>query len=189
MKICRIAANGFFFRAGSLLALAILFLGAGHSLAQKASDEGCKRSFAYVGNEFSDSVSVIDTRNNSVVTNIKVPETAVGPVGVAITPDGKRAYVAILESGTVVVIDTERMKAIKSINVGAAPSFLAVTPNGRRVYVTNQGSEDVSVIDTETNKIVRCRSRRPICLRDSGFRDHVCNLSDRHLHPPGGGHD
>jgi YVTN family beta-propeller protein len=88
MKIFCFAANGFFSRVGSPLALAIVLLGAGQSLAQKESDEYCKRSFAYVGNEFSDSVSVIDTRNNHVVTNIPVPETAVGPIGVAIAPDG-----------------------------------------------------------------------------------------------------
>lgn len=99
-----------------------------------------------MGNEFSDNVSVIDVRNNRVVTNIPVPETAVGPIGVAVTPDGKRAYVGILESGTVVVIDTEKRKAIESVDVGGGPSYLAVTPNGRRVYVANQASDDVSVI-------------------------------------------
>src|ERR1700677_2890112 len=98
MKVCCFAANRFFSRAGSLAALAILLLGTGYSLAQKDSGDDCKRSFAYVGNEFSDSVSVIDVKNNRVVTNIPIPETAVGPIGVAVAPDGKRAYVGILES-------------------------------------------------------------------------------------------
>jgi YVTN family beta-propeller protein len=90
MKICGFAANRFFSRAGSLAAIAILLLGAAYSLAQKVSDDDDKRSFAYVGNEFSASVSVIEARNNRVVNTIPVPETAVGPVGVAVavTPDG-----------------------------------------------------------------------------------------------------
>jgi DNA-binding beta-propeller fold protein YncE len=54
------------------------------------------------------------TRDNRVVNSIQITETAVGPIGVVIAPDGKRGYVSVGESGTVVVFDTERMKAIKS---------------------------------------------------------------------------
>jgi YVTN family beta-propeller protein len=61
---------------------------------------------------------------------------------------------SITTSGLLGINDTERMKAIKSINVGSGASYLAVTPNGRRVYVASQGSDDVFVIDTETNKVV-----------------------------------
>ena len=95
MKHLCFPANGFFSRPTMLLTLAILLLGVAHSPAQKSSDENRRHFFAYVGNEFSDSVSVINTRTNSVIANILVPENTVGPVGVAVTPDGKRAYVSI----------------------------------------------------------------------------------------------
>jgi YVTN family beta-propeller protein len=45
-------------------------------------------------------VLVIDTATNAVVTDIGVGAV---PIGIAITPDGTRAYVA---GGTVSVIDT-----------------------------------------------------------------------------------
>jgi YVTN family beta-propeller protein len=70
--------------------------------------DACKpaAALAYVANEFSDTVSVIDTDTNLVVATILVPAITVGPVRVAITPNAKRAYVTVLLSGTVAVIDT-----------------------------------------------------------------------------------
>ena len=48
---------------------------------------------AYVTNEKSDDVSVIDTATNKVVRTIKVGKR---PRGVAISTDGRRVYIAIL---------------------------------------------------------------------------------------------
>ena len=46
--------------------------------------------FAYVANAGDNTVSVIDTATNTVVAPIAVGSL---PRGVAVTPDGKRAYV------------------------------------------------------------------------------------------------
>src|SRR5271168_5377061 len=59
--------------------------------------------FAYVANEISNTVSVIDTATNTVSAIVGVGS---GPLGVAITPDGTKAYVANAGSNTVGVIDT-----------------------------------------------------------------------------------
>jgi YVTN family beta-propeller protein len=48
-------------------------------------------TLAYVSNESDDKVRVIDTVTNSVVATVSVGNT---PEGVAVTPDGLRAYVA-----------------------------------------------------------------------------------------------
>ena len=114
---------------------------------------------AYVTNQLDDTVSVINTANNTVVATIPVE---VDPAGVAITPDGTRAYVANTAGNdqtnqfdrTVSVIDTVRNTVVATILVGFGPNGVAVTPDGTRAYVTNTIDGTVSVIDTARNKLV-----------------------------------
>jgi YVTN family beta-propeller protein len=76
------------------------------------------------------------------------------PFGVAITPDGTRAYVANEFSYTVSVIDTATNTVVATIPVGLVPIGVAITPDGTRAYVPNEFSYTVSVIDTATNTVV-----------------------------------
>jgi YVTN family beta-propeller protein len=107
---------------------------------------------AYVTNNGSGSVSVIDTTTNVTVGD---PITVGSwPWGVAVTPDGSRAYVANYGGGSVSVIDTSTHATVGApISVGGSPWDVAVTPDGTRAYVTNV-SGTVSVIDTVTNRVV-----------------------------------
>jgi YVTN family beta-propeller protein len=57
---------------------------------------------AYITNYWSNNVSVINTTNNTVYTNVAVGD---GPRGVAVTPDRSTVYVAN-EGGNVSVINT-----------------------------------------------------------------------------------
>ncbi len=101
----------------------------------------------------SKAVLAIDTSTNQVVgAPIEVGNR---PSGIAIKPDGSRAYVANTESESVSVIDTKTNQVIGSpIAVGKVPLGTAITPDGSRVYVTNFESESVSVIDTRTNAVL-----------------------------------
>ena len=105
---------------------------------------------AYVTNAgVPDNVSVIDTATNAQAA----PAITVGtdPAGVAITPDGRRAYVAN-QGGGVTVIDTSTNTTVGApIPVGTAPTDVAIAPNGARAYVTNFTSNFISIIDTATN--------------------------------------
>jgi YVTN family beta-propeller protein len=77
------------------------------------------------------------------------------PFGVAITPDGTRAYVTIsFPNNSISVIDTATNTLVATIPVGVAPNGIAITPDGTRAYVTNVGSDTVSVIDTTTNTVI-----------------------------------
>jgi YVTN family beta-propeller protein len=93
---------------------------------------------AYVPNQVSNSVSVIDTSSNTVVATVGV---GAAPEGVAITPDGARAYVT--DSGqfpspgvlvnSVSVIDTNPSDAsyntvVATVGVGDFPGAVAITP-------------------------------------------------------------
>jgi len=106
---------------------------------------------AYVTDQGSNTVSVIDTSTNTVVATIPV---AGGPSGVAITPDGTRAYVTNANSNTVSVINTSTNTVVATIPVGVFPVGVAITPDGTRAYVANFRSDTVSVIDTATNTVV-----------------------------------
>jgi uncharacterized repeat protein (TIGR01451 family) len=110
---------------------------------------GQAQPFAYVPNEGSHTVSVIDTASNTVTATIPV---GFGPRGAAVTPDGAFVYVANWISGTASVIDTASNTVTDTILVGAGPYGVAVSPNGAFVYVTNH-SGTVSVIDTATNTV------------------------------------
>jgi YVTN family beta-propeller protein len=74
---------------------------------------------------------------------------------IAITPDGKTAYVLNANAATVVPISTATDTAGKPIPVGRSrnigPSFIAITPNGKTVYVANTGRNTVVPISTATN--------------------------------------
>ena len=70
---------------------------------------------------------------------------------VAITPDGKTAYVANEVSDSVTPIDTATNTPGATIPVGSVPFGVAITPDGKTAYVTNADSNSVTPIDTATN--------------------------------------
>jgi len=108
---------------------------------------------AVVGNLESDDVSLIDTATNQLVGD--QIEAGDGPASVAITPDGRYAYVADVFGDTVAVIDTVNRQPVGApIPVGDGPFGLAVTPDGSRVFVTDSFDTEVSVIETATNQVV-----------------------------------
>ena len=106
--------------------------------------------FAYIANASSNSVSVINTVTNEVVTTIKV---GIGPFCVAVSPDGNRVYVTNINAGTVSAISTSSNTVIATVPVGDFPTGVAVSPDGSHVYVSNNGSDNISVINTASNSV------------------------------------
>lgn len=73
---------------------------------------------AYITNQLSNDVSVLDTATNTVVATIPVGSA---PRGVAVHPAGTFVYVANNGSGTVSVLDTATNTVIATVTVGDAP--------------------------------------------------------------------
>jgi YVTN family beta-propeller protein len=71
-------------------------------------------------------------------------------MGVRVSPDGRRVYVATGRGGTVVVIDPATNKIVGSLKVGQRPWGLALTSDGKKLYTANGPSNDVSVVDTDS---------------------------------------
>jgi len=114
--------------------------------------------FAYVTNSGSNTVSVIDTATNSVLATIAV-ETQ--PMGIAVTPDGKRLYVANKASNSISVVDVAHRTVSATIKGSEIvnPYQVAISPDGKRVYVLsnvvlNNVQGDIVVINTDTNSVV-----------------------------------
>jgi YVTN family beta-propeller protein len=61
------------------------------------------------------------------------------PSGIAFSPDGGTAYVALNRSNTIAVIDAKTRSMKKEIPVGLAPFSVALSPAGDYLYVSNRG--------------------------------------------------
>jgi YVTN family beta-propeller protein len=103
-------------------------------------------------------VSTIDVKTRSKhPTDISVGSV---PFGLAVTPNGKTAFVTNNGSGTVSTIDGKtRTKHPTDITVGSNPKGVAVTPDNKTAFVTNANfgnepegptGDSVSTIDVKT---------------------------------------
>jgi YVTN family beta-propeller protein len=108
---------------------------------------------AYVPNSTDSTISVIETKTNTVVQTIPLA-TGASPSAIAITPDGTRAYVTEFGAAEVSVISTATNGVIATPGVGSDPWGVGVTPDGKRAYVVNDGDDTVSAIDTVTNTTI-----------------------------------
>jgi phospholipase C len=97
-----------------------------------------------------DGVYVIKTTDGSVS---KVHEQLHQPHGVAVTPDGKHAYVTDSERDQVVVLSIPQLRTVARIPVGSTPWNTAFTSDGSSAYVTNSNDNTVSVIDTAAQRV------------------------------------
>jgi DNA-binding beta-propeller fold protein YncE len=74
----------------------------------------------------------VDIRANTPGQPIKV---GMSPQQIAITPDGKMAYVANYASGNVTPIQLAEGRAEPTIAAGKVPARLVISPDGKTVYV------------------------------------------------------
>jgi YVTN family beta-propeller protein len=99
---------------------------------------------AYVANQGSNSVSVIDLTQNPPVVMATIP-VGVQPDAAVFSADGTRVYAANFGSGTVSVIDTATNAVTKTVTVGSRPT--GILEVGGLVYVANLSSSSMSVFD------------------------------------------
>lgn len=150
--------------------LAIIKTDTMEKLAEVETDEGPAHvavtpdgSQVWVANVNADSVSVIDTKENSLIKTIEVGDV---PNEVAISPDGKWVFVANVESDLVSVINIETLQVVRTVQAGDGPHGVTVSPNGKELWVANNNSNDVTVIDTATLE-------RKVSIPTGSYANHV----------------
>ena len=102
-------------------------------------------------------VGVIDLVTNTVIDvdpdqpdsqNILV---GVGSRGLALSPDGTRAYAANGGAKTVSIIDTATYTVLADVEVGVTARGVAVSPDGSRLYITDEDGGTVTVLGLSGN--------------------------------------
>ncbi len=102
-------------------------------------------NYIYVVNHASNTVSIIDSSNNTVIKTIFVKN---GSKFIAYNPDDRNIYISSPDSNTVSIIDSSNNTVIKTIFVKNKPGFIAYNPDDRNIYVTNGFNNTVSVFAT-----------------------------------------
>ena len=72
------------------------------------------------------------------------------PTGMAVSPDGKTAYVGLVATGEVAQLDLAAGKLTRKLEVGKWPRYLAISPDGTRLAVGCSGESRIAVIDVRT---------------------------------------
>ena len=106
-----------------------------------------------------DGIAVFDIasgRVRRVIRGVSDPET------VAVSPDGRRLYVASEDTGQLVVLDAATGGVRTALPVGGEPEGVAVSPDGSLVYATSEEDSQVAVIDAGRSAV---RARIPVGLR------------------------
>jgi YVTN family beta-propeller protein len=116
-----------------------------------------------VSSEIGGTVSVIDIADDGTPTLTKkigfevaglLPEW-LQPVGVKVTADGSRIFVALGPANRVAVIDGDTLEVLDYILVGQRVWQMAFTPDGAHLLTTNGNSNDITVIDVAKEKAIQ----------------------------------
>ncbi|HEX8389132.1 MAG TPA: beta-propeller fold lactonase family protein [Sphingomonas sp.] len=79
---------------------------------------------------------------------VAIPTGAKGSHMVAVSPDGGRAYVANMGSGTVGVFDLRTRAKLRDFAAGKQPEGIALSPDGRRLWVADRSGDALRAFDT-----------------------------------------
>ena len=119
------------------------------------------RDRVYAAEQFSNSVSVIDPGDNTLLGVIRLGDPLPGNLsplyrgqllvhGIGFSPDHQTLAVVSIGSNSVAFIDT-KTNAVKHVTyVGRSPHEAFFTPDGREVWVAVRGENYVSVLDGST---------------------------------------
>ena len=126
---------------------------------------------AYVTNEGSEELSVIDTRADTVVASIPV---GTRPRGVRLSPDGKTIFVALSGSPRcpptmpdeeceklkadktkdgIAMVDAAARKVTRVLPGGSDPENFDISRDGSTLFISNEDAGEATIVDVATGKI------------------------------------
>jgi DNA-binding beta-propeller fold protein YncE len=124
-------------------------------------------------------VNFIGLTANTVSFTLRT-DPSINPAGIAITPDGTRAYVTSFNNinSVILVIDIASHAIMSTIPAAAWPQGAFVTPDGSQLWVSYPFGNEVDVFDTLTNTQSTARSVNApsgIAFNSSGTRAYVAS--------------
>jgi DNA-binding beta-propeller fold protein YncE len=96
-------------------------------------------------------ISKIDLTTNTIVSTLNFPASR-QTCDVAVTPNGKTAFVTLFGNNSVAVINVDTWELIKTIpliNMNNYPNGIEMGQGGQYVFVANQASGTIQVIDVK----------------------------------------
>ena len=110
-------------------------------------------AIVFVTNERAGTMTAIDSTTDNVIKTISLGTRT---RGMALSPDGRRLYVAVSHfrdrpsngADHIAVIDTKAIAVIKRLPSGTDPEGIAISPDGKRLYISNEDAGTTSIVDT-----------------------------------------
>jgi YVTN family beta-propeller protein len=114
----------------------------------------------WVTNELDASVSIVSTASHEVVGTLGFEvrgarKDDITPVGITMTRDGKRAFVALGKANHVAFVDVAARKVSGLVLVGKRAWNVALDKAEARLWVVNGLSDDVTVVDVAGAKAIK----------------------------------
>ena len=113
----------------------------------------------YVSNERAGTIQIVDTKTDAVVLTARIADR---PRGMAVSPDGKRLYVAVswwrdgkrprTNAERIAALDAQTLKSVRSYAAGTDPECVALSPDGQRLYLSNEDAGTASIVDVASGK-------------------------------------
>ncbi|MGH3042898.1 MAG: YncE family protein [Gaiellaceae bacterium] len=130
--------------------------------------------FVLVANWCTWDLSVISTEAGREVRRIPMGEY---PRGIAVSPRGNKAYVAIMGESRLVRVNLRTWKT-SSIPIGRGPRTLEIDPRGRWIYATLNAEGRVAKLDLRTGRVSTVSTGelpRSLAVADDGKAIYVVN--------------
>ena len=127
-----------------MLASVVASVGA-FGLAAAAPLPARSEPFAYITNQGSHDVSVIDLATQKLVATVPVGRS---PAGVVASSRAGRVFVSNPDSKTISVIDMRTQKVVATLAAGQGPVGIDAAPDGSRLYAADWFANRLLVFDT-----------------------------------------
>jgi PQQ-dependent catabolism-associated beta-propeller protein len=124
--------------------------------------------FAYVTNERDGTITVIDTKNDRVISTIKVGGRL---RGIRLSPDRNRIWVAISyptnqSQGEDKIAELDpKGNIIAKYDAGTDPENFAIDDKAKRLYIANEDAGTASITDIKANRVI---ASMPVGLEPEG---------------------
>jgi YVTN family beta-propeller protein len=111
-----------------------------------------------------------------------------GDLGLAITSDGKKAYITFASDDALLVVNLSTFTVSDSINVSVAGNMIfsnnaVLSPDGKKLYVANPGARNVMIINAETKSVEKVLPITPlfavaISMSQDGSKAYVTSQNE-----------